>query len=574
MPQSPDVRMITESALATFRDDLKEDYTFTDRGVLPDGADLNNYRGPEFAGAWYMPQTSTYLNAGERSGQSEVLYIMNTNDATVQTVYGYNTLRYREAPGSSWGLWRKIADEKRISSAVERPITSDITSLDDLGPGKWKIQYFADAQRLGLPNRLGTVTVTEITENVENPVRFQKFETDRGSINYPDGTVEPYEVWVRGMNYDRTYEESFTKVLSEGNRMTLRGDVPNGADLNDYAGPEHVGAWRMPAASTYLNAGERSGQSEMLYVMHSGISRVQTVYGYNTLRYRQAPGSSWGLWRYIAEKTRVASKVAIGPTHSAHITSLTAPGVKAFDKDGATPDRPLSTTKMFTLFVARTVITDALLDALVTVSADDVDPGGSGDVSYQVGDKVSYRDLFYAMMLSSSNWSAELVARAVGDQMPGDGTGRDKFLDAMRSYADTWGWEGYAISTPSGLGTVNRFSTDQLADLALRMAPDAWACSVTRARTWTVNISGPNPRTVTTTHAFDWEGPIDFSDVVALKGGSGGGYYNLIVLWRTRTGEYCSTALIGSNTEQRNQDLRYVMNLTAAELDRQYIVTN
>ena len=465
--ESPDVRLVTETALESFKTNLKDDYTPNYRGPLPNGADLEDYAYPQFAGSWHMPASSTYINAGERTGQNETLHVEANATSAVLTITGFNSMRYRQRPAGSWGLWRYVADNARLLN---------------------------------------------------------------------------------------------------------RGSLPDGANLDDYASPEFAGAWHMPASSTYINAGERTGQNETLFVAPTGTSVTQSIYGYNAMRYRQRPGTTWGLWRYIAEKTRQASKLAIGPTHSQHITSLTDPGVKAFDKDGSTPDRPLSTTKMFTLYVARTMITDALLDALVTVTVDDVDPGGSGDVTYQVGDRVSYRDLIYAMMLSSSNWSAELIARAVGDQMPGEGTGRDKFLDKMREYADTWGWDGFAVSTPSGLGSVNRFSTDMLADLALRMAPDEWACQVTRTREWTVNISGTNPRTSVTKHAFDWDGPIDFSDVVALKGGSGGGYYNLIVLWKTRTGQYCSTALIGSDTEQRNQDLRYVMNLTAAELDRAYVI--
>ena len=245
----------------------------------------------------------------------------------------------------------------------------------------------------------------------------------------------------------------------------------------------------------------------------------------------------------------------------------------AYSKNADTPVRPYSTMKSFALYVARKTITNAFLDSLVTVTVEDVDPGGSGGITFNVGDQISYRDLFYSMMLPSSNWATNIVARAVGDILPGTGTGYSKFLTAMRNTADSLGWSGYVISNPHGIGSVNALSANMMCSLVFELAPDTSARRFMSTMNRTITFHGPNARTQDLEQNFDRMGDVQFPEFEYGKGGSLDSTYNCYVMgWEDRTGDLHALAVLGSNAKQRGSDMRQMIDLVKNAMDQQYMV--
>lgn len=280
-------------------------------------------------------------------------------------------------------------------------------------------------------------------------------------------------------------------------------------------------------------------------------------------------------WRRIDNRGGGASAHAVVATHAA---SNWASSVRYFNKNGDEADRPASTLKVLTFHTARETITgynqdgSAVLDNLVTVTAEDVanNPGGSGGITFQVGDQIRWRDLFYLMMLPSSNWASEIIARAVGEQLEGMGTPRERFLDAMRSTAEGFGWSGYHITNPSGLGNGNRLSPSMLIDLMFAAAN--YQRTVMGAEEHTAAIGGPNARTITVRNTTERNGDIPFPEMVAAKTGSlGSSHACLVMLWERPGGGYAVSALLGSNAENRFKDMRAIIDATLRAGDHQYV---
>lgn len=236
-------------------------------------------------------------------------------------------------------------------------------------------------------------------------------------------------------------------------------------------------------------------------------------------------------------------------------------------------DRPASTTKVMTGHIARTVIPDADLDNQVTVLSTDPNPGGSGaDIPLKVGDIVTFRDLFHLSMLPSHNQATEVLARAAGDRMPGTGTGRDKFIAKMQSEAASWWGPDRVFVNPTGLGNGNQVTASDLVNLLYRVASDTFLVECMGTQEYTVNIAGPDARTITAIHTVKPDGPVKFPDMVAAKSGTIPGTACLVMLYRKSNGTLGAAALMGSNAENRYRDMRQIINYAKEGVDRQYLV--
>src|SRR5690625_4056136 len=106
--------------------------------------------------------------------------------------------------------------------------------------------------------------------------------------------------------------------------------------------------------------------------------------------------------------------ITIGPglVVAQHAASVAGEGV-TYCKDPDTPAVPASTLKMMTAYVARTVVTDAMLGDRVTFTGQVYDAGQVAP-ALRVGDEVTFLDLLYGMMLPSHNGMARLLAHEVG----------------------------------------------------------------------------------------------------------------------------------------------------------------
>ncbi len=115
---------------------------------------------------------------------------------------------------------------------------------------------------------------------------------------------------------------------------------------------------------------------------------------------------------------------------------------------------PASTTKILTAWLA---IKHGRLDDVVTIRPDDVGCEGSS-VGFQPGEQVKLENLLYALMLSSDNDAAQVIARHVAGSVPA-------FVDLMNREAAALGVRDSHFTNPNGLPDVDHYVT--AADLAL-----------------------------------------------------------------------------------------------------------
>jgi serine-type D-Ala-D-Ala carboxypeptidase (penicillin-binding protein 5/6) len=121
----------------------------------------------------------------------------------------------------------------------------------------------------------------------------------------------------------------------------------------------------------------------------------------------------------------------------------------------ATEQRPIaSATKLMTAYLA---LGQPDLDA--QVSAPDYQPAASAEslLGLEAGEKVSYEDLVYALILASANDGAVAVAEGVSGSV-------DAFVQKMNSTAARLGLDGSSFANPIGLDDPMNYST--AADLA------------------------------------------------------------------------------------------------------------
>ncbi|KJS14723.1 MAG: hypothetical protein VR69_16830 [Peptococcaceae bacterium BRH_c4b] len=115
---------------------------------------------------------------------------------------------------------------------------------------------------------------------------------------------------------------------------------------------------------------------------------------------------------------------------------------------------PASTTKILTALVA---LKNCSLNETVTVSEKAVLPGGSA-VGLQPGERLSVRDILYAMMLSSANDGADALAEHVGGSEEG-------FVAMMNQEALNLGATNSHFTNPHGLPDPEHYTTAR--DLAI-----------------------------------------------------------------------------------------------------------
>lgn len=230
-------------------------------------------------------------------------------------------------------------------------------------------------------------------------------------------------------------------------------------------------------------------------------------------------------------------------------------------------DSPASALKVLTAHVARTVVSDSMLDQTVTFTSDDSTGGSSARL--EVGDVVSWRDLFHGMMLPSGNDAASCIARNAGGLISGSGDPYDKFIAEMNRLAESYGWEGARFTNPSGLGrSNNEMSAEHLTDLMFRVAEsDSWLVEVMGTYRHEMNITGPNARSYYVVHSFDPLGQVAFPEAIATKTGTLGSHTCLIMLFRGPNGENCVGSIIGSTSENRYPDMRRLIDRAVQTMD-------
>lgn len=239
-----------------------------------------------------------------------------------------------------------------------------------------------------------------------------------------------------------------------------------------------------------------------------------------------------------------------------------------FSKDQDTLHIPASLVKLMTVAVARQYITDGMLDTYVTVTADDSPLSGSG---VALGDVVKYRDLFYCMMMNSSDAATHCIARNVGAIInPGAADHHAVFVTRMNQHAAAMGLTGAVFVDSWGYSSSNQMSARHVSTLMKGLSTDPLVMlaggamnhvvTTQAGRTFTVvnllDVTGatvPDPRVVS---------GFPFPEHVANKYGilpaSG---YSLAIVWQhPRSGRRVTVVMGASDDTELKRDIRTLIN--------------
>jgi len=211
-----------------------------------------------------------------------------------------------------------------------------------------------------------------------------------------------------------------------------------------------------------------------------------------------------------------------------------------------------STVKLMTALVTEREVAD--WSTLVTM---DVASG-----IYQTGDVISYEDLIHAALMPSDNEAAMALGRFVGKVIdPGATTASAAtaaFLAKMNEVALEVGMvETNPYSSTWGGGVLSARSQAKLLLHMAAFAPKSIAAAGTL--TYTLNIAGPNARTVSITHSAASGVASLLPEFVAGKTGTGDSLGNLSMLCNLDGERHAAVVLQSDNSGRRYQDMRKVL---------------
>ena len=200
-----------------------------------------------------------------------------------------------------------------------------------------------------------------------------------------------------------------------------------------------------------------------------------------------------------------------------------------------------STTKIMTAIILLENVKN--LEEEVEVSKQAASIGGSR-VGLKTGDKISYNDLLYGLMLCSGNDAATQIAISIGGSIEG-------FANIMNKKAKEMGLKNTSFVTPHGLDNKNHYTTALelaiMADYALNIEEFA---KVVATQNYTVLING-YPKTIKNTNELlgNLEG------VNGVKTGFTNGAGRCLVTSVIRNSFNIITVVLGADTKkQRTSD--------------------
>lgn len=128
-----------------------------------------------------------------------------------------------------------------------------------------------------------------------------------------------------------------------------------------------------------------------------------------------------------------------------------------YDKNAKEKRYPASTTKILTAIIA---IEQCNLDEVAVASENAIKsiPSGYTTANIQIGEKLSIKDLLYALMLKSANEAAVIIAEHISGSV-------EEFSNLMNEKAKEIGCENTHFVNPNGVHNENHYSTAY--DLAL-----------------------------------------------------------------------------------------------------------
>lgn len=238
---------------------------------------------------------------------------------------------------------------------------------------------------------------------------------------------------------------------------------------------------------------------------------------------------------------------------------------------------PASIIKILTAIVAREWVLDSELDATVTVTSADMHPPTTAGL--QSGDVVSWRDLFYGLMVPSGNDASLTIGRIVGERILASesavaGTGLSRFIVAMNVKLAALGFNDAIAGSTHGVDINTRLSALHVATLMRIAASDAFLKTVMGTLSRNVTITGVNARTYTITHTINPVGSGNSPAIPEFVCGKSGGYvssgiasYSLAIIWKTPANrEICSVVIGSSTSDNRYIDIRKIIDFELSKL--------
>ncbi len=161
-------------------------------------------------------------------------------------------------------------------------------------------------------------------------------------------------------------------------------------------------------------------------------------------------------------------------------------GAVLYAKDADTARKMASTTKIMTAYVALAEIDD--LSQTVAVDARAVGVEGTS-VYLRAGERITYEDLLYAVLLSSANDAAAALAYAVSGSI-------EDFAARMNAQAQTWGLVQTHFCNPHGLDAPEHYTTArELATMARYAMQNPTFARIASTTQWVSHSEGTAKRT-------------------------------------------------------------------------------
>ncbi len=206
----------------------------------------------------------------------------------------------------------------------------------------------------------------------------------------------------------------------------------------------------------------------------------------------------------VALSNPAGSKVGTKPTLDARKITAKSYIVINLDKNNVLlekdADRLLpiaSITKLVTAVIAKKLL-DENKSIEITKSMINTE-GTSGNL--RLGEKLKVKELFYPLLMVSSNDTAEALARAYG---------REKFIKEMNTWASSIGAYKTYFEDPTGLSPKNVSSARDISIIAnwiMKNEPDLFDITLTKTKT---------------IRAHTWINPTHFLNLDSYKGGKNG----------------------------------------------------
>ena len=233
-------------------------------------------------------------------------------------------------------------------------------------------------------------------------------------------------------------------------------------------------------------------------------------------------------------------------------------GTVLYAKDADTPRAPGSTAKIVT---ALTVLRYAKPEEIVTIQPDEVVDASESNMGLRAGDTITVHDLLVGMLLPSGNDAARVLARVIGERLPGDGSPVQRFVAEENTVAQQLGMNGNHIVDPAGDDAPDQEVTARGLALAAReLLTQPTLLAIVSMPSAEVKVGGPNARTIqltTTNDLLATEGVFGIKTGTTPLAGE-----CLVAAYHARTGVEIAVVL---GSDDRYVDARALLGLPAAK---------